>query len=297
MTAINPIRLDRKRKLTRYAIREHGGNILFMLPAFALFAFVVLVPFIQSIPVSFTDKKAIFAKSWNFVGLENYIKLLKSSSFQDSFLHTVHFTVVYILGANVLGLALALMIWKSSRFNNVIRTLLFMPFTVSLVAATKVWSYVYTDVLMPLTGMPSPLGISSQVIYGLAAIAIWRDMGYCMLIYIAALQSIPGEYYEAARVEGANFWHEFRSITLPMIVPAITANVTLVLSWGLRCFDYSQMVLNMKAAKTTAVFVYEYIFGNSRAGLGQAGAIILTLVLVVLSNIVTTVLRKREVEV
>ena len=297
MTAINSTRLDRKRKLTRYAIREHGGNILFMLPDFALFAFVVLVPFIQSIPVSFTDKKAIFAKSWNFVGLENYIKLLKSSSFQDSFLHTVHFTVVYILGANVLGLALALMIWKSSRFNNVIRTLLFMPFTVSLVAATKVWSYVYTDVLMPLTGMPSPLGISSQVIYGLAAIAIWRDMGYCMLIYIAALQSIPGEYYEAARVEGANFWHEFRSITLPMIVPAITANVTLVLSWGLRCFDYSQMVLNMKAAKTTAVFVYEYIFGNSRAGLGQAGAIILTLVLVVLSNIVTTVLRKREVEV
>ena len=98
-------------------------------------------------------------------------------------------------------------------------------------------------------------------------------------------------------MEGANFWHEFRSITLPMIVPAITANVTLVLSWGLRCFDYSQMVLNMKAAKTTAVFVYEYIFGNSRAGLGQAGAIILTLVLVVLSNIVTTVLRKREVEV
>ena len=65
MTAINSIRLDRKRKLTRYAIREHGGNILFMLPAFALFAFVVLVPFIQSIPVSFTDKKAIFAKSWN----------------------------------------------------------------------------------------------------------------------------------------------------------------------------------------------------------------------------------------
>ena len=96
MTAINSIRLDRKRKLTRYAIREHGGNILFMLPAFALFAFVVLVPFIQSIPVSFTDKKAIFAKSWNFVGLENYIKLLKSSSFQDSFLHTAHFTVVYI---------------------------------------------------------------------------------------------------------------------------------------------------------------------------------------------------------
>lgn len=296
MTVINPTRTDRKRRLTIYAVRKHGGNILFMLPAFLFFAYVVLIPFIQSIPVSFTDKKAIFANSWNFIGLENYIKLIKSSSFQDSFIHTIQFTVVYIIGANVLGLSLALMLWRSGKLNNIMRTLLFMPFTVSLVASTKVWSYVYTDILSPLTNTPSPLGISSQVIYGLALIAIWRDMGYCMLIYIAALQSVPLEYYEAARVEGANPLHEFRYITIPMIVPAFTANVTLLLSWGLRCFDYSLMVINMKTAKTTAVFVYEYIFGNSRAGLGQAGAIILTLILIFLTNVVTTILRKREVE-
>lgn len=267
-----------------------------MLPAFLLFACIVLIPFIQSVPISFTDKKAIFAKNWNFVGFDNYIKLLKNKAFLDTFVHTAHFTLIYILGANVMGLVLSLMIWRSGRFNNVIRTLLFMPFTVSLVASTKVWSYVYTDIVSPLFGIPSPLGVSSQVILGLAIIAIWRDMGYCMLIYIAGLQSIPGEYYEAARVEGANFWHEFMNITLPMLVPAITANVTLVLSWGLRCFDYSQMVLNMKAAKTTAVFVYEWIFGNSRAGVGQAAAIILTLALVLLTNVINTVLRKKEVE-
>lgn len=296
MTTIHPTRLDRKRRLTVYAVREHGSNILFMLPAFALFACIVLIPFIQSVPISFTDKKAIFAKNWNVVGFDNYIKLLKNKAFLDTFVHTAHFTLIYILGANVIGLFLSLMIWRSGRFNNVVRTLLFMPFTVSLVASTKVWSYVYTDIVSPLFGIPSPLGVSSQVILGLAIIAIWRDMGYCMLIYIAGLQSIPGEYYEAARVEGANFWHEFKSITLPMLVPAITANVTLVLSWGLRCFDYSQMVLNMKAAKTTAVFVYEWIFGNSRAGVGQAAAIILTLALIVLTNVINTVLRKKEVE-
>lgn len=296
MTTYSPARLNRKRRLSPYAIREHGGNLLLMLPAFLLFAYVVLIPFLQSIPVSFTDKKAIFATTWDFVGFDNYVKLLKSVSFQDSFLHTAQFTAVYIVGANILGLTLALLLWKTGRFNNIMRTLLFMPFTVSLVASTKVWSYVYTDILTPLTGHPSPLGISSQVIYGLALIAIWRDMGYCMLIYIAALQSVPLEYYEAARVEGANPFHEFRHITMPMIVPAFTANVTLLLSWGLRCFDYSQMVINMKTAKTTAVFVYEYIFGNSRCGVGQAGAIMLTLVLVLLTNIVTTMLRKREVE-
>ena len=287
---------NRKKRLTAYAIREHGGNILFMLPAFALFAFVELVPFLQSIPISFTDKKAIFAKVWNYVGLENYIKLINNRSFQQTFSNTAYFTILYIIGANILGLAFAMMIWRSGKFNNVIRTLLFMPFTVSLVASTKVWSYVYTDVLMPITGMPSPLGISSQVIPGLSVIAIWRDMGYCMLIYIAGLQSIPLEFYEAANVEGANWWTQFRKITLPMLMPAITSNVTLILAWGLRCFDYSQMVITMKAAKTTAVFVYEYIFGNSRAGIGQAAAIILTLVLVILTNVITTVLRKKEVE-
>ncbi len=286
----------RRRKLTVYAVREHGGNILFMLPAFALFAFVELIPFFQSIPISFTDKKAIFAKTWNYVGFDNYIKLITNGSFQQTFVNTAHFTLIYIIGANVLGLIMAMMIWRSGKFNNVIRTLLFMPFTVSLVASTKVWSYVYTDVLMPLINQPSPLGISSQVIAGLAVIAIWRDMGYCMLIYIAGLQSIPVEYYEAANVEGANWWTQFLNIPLPMLMPAITSNVTLILAWGLRCFDYSQMVITMKAAKTTAVFVYEYIFGNSRAGVGQAAAIILTLVLVVLTNVITTILRKREVE-
>lgn len=289
-------RVNRKSLLTRYALREHGGNILFLLPAFLLFSFVVVIPFFQSLPVSFTDKKAIFSQSWDFVGFGNYTKLINSSTFRDSFLHTVHFTLVYVFGANILGLSLALMLWRTGRFNNIMRTLLFMPFTVSLVASTKVWSYVYTDIFTPLFGVPSPLGISSQVIYGLAFIAIWRDMGYCMLIYIAALQCVPTEFYEAARVEGASKTHEFRHITVPMIVPAFTANFTLLLSWGLRCFDYSQMVIQMKSAKTTAVFVYEYIFGNARAGVGQAGAVILTLVLVLSTTVVTTLLRRREVE-
>ena len=297
MTAINPSRLDRKHRLTRFAVREHGGNILFMLPAFALFAFVVLIPFLQSIPTSFTDKKAIFAKEWNFVGFENYGKLLKSASFRDSFLHTFQFTIVYIIGANMLGLALALLLWKSGPFNNVMRTLLFMPFTVSLVASTKVWSYVYTDVLSPLTGAPSPLGISSQVIYGLAAIAIWRDMGYCMLIYIAGLKAIPNDYYEAATIDGASTIQKFFRVTIPLLVPSFTSNVTLLLAWGLRCFDYPMAVArNMEAAQTSAMFVYDYIFGYSKAGLGQAAAVMLTIVLVLLTRVVTYFFRKSEVE-
>lgn len=286
-----------KPRLSCYKVREHGGNLLFMLPAFLLFAYVVLVPFVQGIPYAFTNWKSIISDTRDFVGFANFVTMLKNEYFINAFGHTLLFTALYVLGSNVLGLALALMLYRSTKFNNFVRTMMFMPFTVALISAAIVWSYVYTDVYSVLFHVPSPLGISTQVIGGMAVIAIWRDMGYCMLIYIAALQSIPMDYYEAARVEGANWWHQTRSITLPLIVPAFTSNVTLLLAWGLKCFDYPMAVArNMEAGQTTAMFIYDYIFGYSKAGLGQAAAILLTLVLVIITRVVTKIFRRLEVE-
>jgi ABC-type sugar transport system permease subunit len=281
-----------------YNRRLHGGNFLFLLPALLFFTGIVLVPFIQGIPYSFTNWKSIINADRSFIGLQNYLLLITDVYFLRSLAHTFHFTILYILSANLLGLALALMLSRSNRFNNVARTITFMPFTVALTSAAIVWSYVYTDIYSPLAGAPSPLGISSQVIPGIVVIAVWRDMGYCMLIYIAALQSIPADYYEAARVEGANYIQRIWHITLPMIVPAFTSNITLLLAWGLKVFDYPMAVAkNMEAAQSTAMFIYDDIFGFNKAGLGQAGAIIITIILVILTTIVTNILRNREVEV
>ena len=174
---------------------------------------------------------------------------------------------------------------------------MFLPFTTALTSAAIVWSYVYTDVYSVLFGAASPLGQSSQVVAGMAVIAIWRDMGYCMLIYIAGLKAIPGDYYEAATLDGANTLQRFTNVTLPLLVPSFTSNVTLLLAWGLRCFDYPMAVArNMEAAQTSAMFIYDYIFGYSKAGLGQASAVMLTIVLVLLTRVVTYFFRKSEVE-
>lgn len=155
------------------------------------------------------------SQSYDFVGLRNYMELITNKYFQQAFFHTVQFTVIYVIGANVLGLALALMLSRSSRFNNLARTIMFIPFTVALTSGAIVWSYVFTDVYSPLFQKMSPLGLSSQVVPAMAIIAIWRDMGYCMLIYLAGLQSISGEYYEAAKVDGATWWQRTRLITFP----------------------------------------------------------------------------------
>ena len=278
-------------------LRVHGGNILFLLPAFILFAYVVLIPFLQGIPYSFTNWKSIISPDKQFNGLHNYVLMLKNKYFQIAFLHTLQFTLIYDLGANLLGLIFALLLFQNSKFANACRTMMFVPFTTALTSAAIVWSYVYTDVYSILFNVASPLGQSNQVIAGIAVIAIWRDAGYCMLIFIAGLKAIPNDYYEAATLDGANALQRFRHVTLPLLIPSFTSNVTLLLAWGLKCFDYPMAVArNMEAAQTSAMFIYDYIFGFSKAGLGQAAAVMLTIVLVLMTRVVTYFFRKSEVE-
>ena len=290
-------KLNMPRRLSSSAARTHGGNMLFMLPTIILFCIVVLIPFFQGIPYSFTNWKSIVSETKEFNGLKNYIYLIKNKYFQDSLLVTFKFTILYMISANIMGLLLALAIHRSSWFNNIARTVLFLPFTVSVTAGSIVWSYVFTDVYGTLTGLVSPLGMPGQIIYGMVVIGAWRDMGYTMLIYIAALQAVPQDYYEAATVDGAGKLRQFFSVTVPNIVPAFTTNVTLLLAWGLRTFDMPMAVArNAREGQFTAVYVYDSIFSNNKAGLGQAAAVILTIILVVLTQIVTRSLRRLEVE-
>ena len=290
-------KLNMPRRLSSSAARTHGGNMLFMLPTIILFCIVVLIPFFQGIPYSFTNWKSIVSETKEFNGLKNYIYLIKNKYFQDSLLVTFKFTILYMISANVMGLLLALAIHRSSWFNNIARTVLFLPFTVSATAGSIVWSYVFTDVYGTITGLVSPLGMPGQIIYGMVVIGAWRDMGYTMLIYIAALQAVPQDYYEAATVDGAGKLRQFFSVTVPNIVPAFTTNVTLLLAWGLRTFDMPMAVArNARDGQFTAVYVYDSIFSNNKAGLGQAAAVILTIILVVLTQIVTRSLRRLEVE-
>ena len=287
-------KLNMPRRLSSSAARTHGGNMLFMLPTIILFCIVVLIPFFQGIPYSFTNWKSIVSETKEFNGLKNYIYLIKNKYFQDSLLVTFKFTILYMISANVMGLLLALAIHRSSWFNNIARTVLFLPFTVSVTAGSIVWSYVFTDVYGTLTGLVSPLGMPGQIIYGMVVIGAWRDMGYTMLIYIAALQAVPQDYYEAATVDGAGKLRQFFSVTVPNIVPAFTTNVTLLLAWGLRTFDMPMAVA--RNAREGQFTVYDSIFSNNKAGLGQAAAVILTIILVVLTQIVTRSLRRLEVE-
>lgn len=273
-------------------------NVLFLLPACIVFAVFVLVPFLQGIPLSLYQWDG-YSDTRTFVGLSNYLQAFKDPNITEVVGNTLFFTLLYLIGCNVIGLLLALLVKKTSKLNAVLRTIFFMPFVLSMILASFMFTYIYSDVFYALLGIKSFLGNVNYVNPAIAAIAIWKDSGYCMIIYIASLQMVPNEYYEAARIEGCSAIKSFFNITMPLIVPAFTANITLILAWGMQAFDYQMAATGGgpgHASETVGMYIYKNIFVYHNAGYGQAIGILLTAGLAVLTILLTSYLRRKEVE-
>ncbi len=283
----------------KLALKKQLIEFSFLAPALIIFIIFVVIPFLQGIPISFLKWDGM-SEAKTFVGLSNYARIFRDTNVINATKNTVLFTFLTVIIANVLGLLFALLISKASRFNNIVRTLIFMPFCLSLVLSSYVWRYIYSDVFYGIFGIPSPLGSAVWVMVGLAIISIWRDSGYCMIVYIAAIQGISQDYYEAADIEGCSRWKKFTSITLPLIAPAITANITLLFAWGMKVFDYP-MAATLggpgRSSETLAMLIYNNLFTYFRAGYGQAIAIVFTICIFVFSTAITKILRRREVEI
>jgi ABC-type sugar transport system permease subunit len=280
-------------------IKKEMISFSFLLPALVIFFLFVVLPFIQGIPISFTNWDGMSPlKSSN--GWDNYLRLFSDPNVLNATANTFIFTLFTVVFANLLGLGFALLISKTNVYNSALRALIFMPFCLSLVLSAYVWRYIYSDFFYELLGIPSPLGSPQFVMLGLAIISIWRDSGYCMVVYLAAIQNISPDYYEVAKLEGCPKFKMFTKITLPMIAPAITANITLLIAWGMKVFDYP-MAATMggpgRSSETLAMLVYNNLFTYFRAGYGQAIAIVFTIVIFLISKSVAKILRSREVEV
>ena len=145
-------------------------------------------PLIKGIPIAFTDWDG-FSQTSNFVGLDNFKRVLRDINIPRDLKNTLLFTVIETVFCNVIGLAMALAVKKATRLNNLMRTMFFMPFVISLVLSSYMVQYLIYQVCQTFS-WTSPLAVPSQVIPGLALIAIWRDSGYCMIIYIAAILGV-----------------------------------------------------------------------------------------------------------
>jgi multiple sugar transport system permease protein len=275
--------------------REGIAGYLFILPdALGLLIFVG-APMVLSLSLGFFSVSGF--GEYSFVGLDNYRRMLGDPLFWRSLRVTVLYIVLLVPALYVTGLGLALLVQRNTRFNGFVRTMLFVPQTVSLVVVALVWQVLLVDKIGLLNqftswlhlGQHSWLGDPSFALYAVVFISVWFLMGFYMLIFLGGLQDIPKEYYEAARIDGASALQSFLKITLPLLQPTsffvlLVSTVTAVC--GSQTFDLIYVMTKGGPANTTSLaifYIYQQAFLFNEYGYAAAMASVFVLVLMALT--------------
>lgn len=281
--------------------------MLFVAPFGILFSIFLLYPLVKGVIYSFTDWNGV-ARNVNFVGLRNYIQAFtEDDRFANSLFVTGIFTVFNVIFSNVLGLALALFVEHFRRRKGLVRTLFFLPYIFSLVVVGFSWKLMYTKVAEDLYELTKIgifnldfLGSKTWALPSVLIMSIWQGVGYYLIIYIAGIQSLDMNLLEAADIDGANAWHKFWKMKLPLLMPSITICVFTSIASSLKIFD-AVFVLTSGgpgySTETIAINIYNEAFGSaSNYGYGMAKAVILALIIFIISAVQLKYFKGKEVE-
>ena len=278
--------------------------LVLVLPGMIIFTVGLIIPLFLSFRYSLTDWDGMTAEK-TFVGLQNYIKLFKDKEFLESWWFTIKFTIGNTIIQNVLALLFAVALDSGIRFQKLYRTAFFVPCLISAIVVGFVWLKMFSNVLPAIndllgTGFNFLLfGKAETVLGGLLIANNWQWVGYWMLIYLAGLQSVPAELYEAAKVDGANAIHRFFNVTIPMLAPAITICVVGITTGSLKVYDL--LVASTKGgpgrASTSVIYkTYTTAINGRQYGYGSAMTVTLVIALLLGALIQVKGLRKKEVQ-
>ncbi|HUZ18816.1 MAG TPA: sugar ABC transporter permease [Spirochaetia bacterium] len=275
-----------------------------VLPGLVIFTVGLIVPMLLGLRYSLTSWNG-FTRSLPWVGLRNYVGIFHDPYALNAWWFTVKFTFWNTIIQNVFALLFAVVLDSGLKAKKVYRTLLFIPCLVSSVIVGFVWLRMFSDVLPALNKVLGThinfllLGNVHTVLSGLLIANNWQWIGYWMLIYIAALQSIPGELYEAARVDGASWTRQFIGITIPMLGPAFTICIVGITIGSLKVYELlvSSTEGGPGRASTSIVYhIYNTAISGRQYGYGSALSMTLVVALLIVAVIQVSVLRKREVQ-
>jgi multiple sugar transport system permease protein len=277
-----------------YLDRRKRAGFLFVLPALLFFGSVFILPLAQSILYSFYKIPPGGAKE--FVGLRLYEKVLTDTGFWTAVGNTVKLLILSVPTTVVLALAVALGLNRISslKWRNVWATMYFLPFATSLVAAALIWQWIYDPIYGFLNYALSFVGIApqkwlqslSQVLPSIAAVSVWVRIGFDTMIFLAALQSIPEEYYEAANIDGASAFQRLRYITLPLLNAQIIMVCILELIFNFKVFDQVYATTQggpAGASQTIIMLLYDTAFKFFRFGDASVIAVFVFVTLMVVT--------------
>lgn len=276
------------------------------LPALLAIGFFIIYPFLNGIKISLTNWNG-FSQTFKYVGLYQYKRMLADP---DTWL-IVRNTLVFGIGStifqNVIGLLYALLLNQNIRAKSLARTIIFLPVIISPLIMGYIWYFFFNYQGGALNDVLTFLGFTKINALGNPDLNIWiivfvntyQFVGIAMIIYLAGLQSISKDFYEAAQLDGASSFSQFKNITLPLLVPSITINMVLNIIGGLKLFD---VIISLtgggpgNASQSMSTFMYDLYFAKQDAGYAATQGILMTVIILILSLSALIYFRSKEVE-
>ncbi|MDQ7904642.1 sugar ABC transporter permease [Phytohabitans sp. ZYX-F-186] len=294
-----------ERRSPRRRRRHDWWGVAFMLPA-AFFLFgSLLIPSVQGAVYAFTDWNGLSA-DFNWVGLENFRRMVQDDLAKQALFNTVAVTVVLVLLQNAAGLLLAVALNSKIKSRGLMRVVFFSPVVVTPVVVAALWRYMYypdgpINTILGMVGLKSLqqewLAEPNLARWAIVAVILWQFSGYLMVIYLAGLQNVPDELIESARLDGAGPVRVFRHITLPMLRPAATIGFLLVAISGLKIFDQVWIITRGgpgTSTHTLSTMLYQEAFVFGKFGYSTAIAVVLTLLALLFAVVQLRIANRRD---
>ena len=288
--------------MTRERITTYG---LFCLPGFIAYCVFLIFPILMGIYYSFMDWNGI-SKSYNFIGFANYAKLFTDKKFGEALLFNFRYTIMLIVGVVVISVVLALLLNKEFKGRSFFRTLYFLPAVLSMITVSLVFKQVFFYVLPAIGKALGVEALSTNIlaskqnaIYGVLFVHLWQGVALPTLLFLAGLQTIPTELYEAAAIDGANGWQQFKHITVAYLIPTLSVVLVLLVKQGLMVFDYVKSMTAGgpgTATQTIALLIYNNGFERNRYSYSIAQAIATGLIIALISAIQIQASNRKKVD-
>jgi multiple sugar transport system permease protein len=288
------------------ASRQTATAWLLLTPFAVIFLVFTAIPVVASLAMSLTDIRSIDLHhpfGVDVVGFANYLELLSDPAFGRAALNTLYVVVVGVPLTMAIGFALALVLDRGiRRFRGGFRALFYAPVVANIVSVALIWQYAFNqngtvNTVLSAVGLAGPnwLGDEQLAMPVVILLGVWRNFGTAMLLFLAGLQTLPKEVYEAAAIDGAGRWRQLRSITVPLMMPTTLLVSVLLSVFFLQVFDEPYLLTNGGPLGTTesmALFTYHQ-FGFGNIGTSSAASFLLLIVVAVVSALQFRVLRAR----
>lgn len=266
---------------------------IFVAPTMIGLIVLNIIPIFQTIYQSFF-KTGDFGKGNVFVGLNNYKKVFGDAEVWQSLWNTIKYAIVEVPISIVIALFLAVLLNKKLKGRDFFRTVFFVPMIAAPAAVAMVWKWLYNSSFGLINNV---FGIKVNwisdpkiAIYSIAIIGIWSVIGYNMVLFLAGLQEVPRDYYEAAALDGASGWQQLKSITVPLISPTIFFVLITRVIAAMQVFDLIYMIIDynnpaLKKTESLVYLFYKYSFEQSKKGYGATVVVVLLVVIMILTVI------------